>query len=176
MTLDACYQHVEALCQQRLPDDFHQRIVDNTQRVFAMRLQSVTNVTQVLDYLQQRSLPFCVASNGSLAKIAHSFDVTGLHVYFSENTIFSAQTMAAKPAPDVFLQAAETMGVPPELCWVVEDSLTGCTAAKRAGMHLLYFSEQLSQKVIDLTEPDAVMATMLDVQAFFVEKWGEVVI
>lgn len=65
---------------------------------------------------------------------------TGLHDRF-EGRIFSASQVAnGKPAPDLFLFAAESMGVAPESCVVVEDSPSGVEAARAAGMRCVAYA------------------------------------
>jgi beta-phosphoglucomutase-like phosphatase (HAD superfamily) len=66
--------------------------------------------------------------------------VTGLIGAF-EPYLFSARMVArGKPAPDLFLYAAERMGTPPEACVVVEDAVAGIRAARAAGMRVLGFA------------------------------------
>ncbi|MER5738667.1 MULTISPECIES: HAD family hydrolase [unclassified Streptomyces] len=99
--------------------------------VLDAELTAVEGVTEVLDAL---AVPYCLASNGSHAEIRRNLARTGLLDRF-EGRIFSARDVAkGKPAPDLFLHAAATMGVPPERCAVVEDSPYGVRAARAAGM------------------------------------------
>ncbi|MEU3746693.1 MULTISPECIES: HAD family hydrolase [Streptomyces] len=94
-------------------------------------LTAVEGVTGVLDAL---AVPYCLASNGSHTSIRKNLGRAGLLDRF-EGRMFSARDVArGKPAPDLFLHAAATMGVAPERCAVVEDSLYGVRAARAAGM------------------------------------------
>lgn len=84
--------------------------------------------------LRQLDRPYCVASSGPRDKIEHSLSITGLLGYFP-GRIFSAYDVGSwKPDPGLFLHAAETMGVAPERCAVVEDSVLGVQAGVAAGM------------------------------------------
>ncbi|MET8967616.1 HAD family hydrolase [Streptomyces hydrogenans] len=99
--------------------------------VLDAELTEVEGVTDVLDAL---AVPCCLASNGSHAEIRRNLTRTGLLDRF-DGRIFSARDVArGKPAPDLFLHAAATAGVPPERCAVVEDSPYGVRAARAAGM------------------------------------------
>ncbi|MEV6351750.1 HAD family hydrolase [Streptomyces hydrogenans] len=99
--------------------------------VLDAELTEVEGVTDVLDAL---AVPYCLASNGSHAEIRRNLTRTGLLDRF-DGRIFSARDVArGKPAPDLFLHAAATAGVPPERCAVVEDSPYGVRAARAAGM------------------------------------------
>jgi len=81
-----------------------------------------------------------VASSGSHDKMRFTLGKTGLFDRF-DGKIFSAdQVMHGKPAPDVFLFAAAQMGVKPDRCAVVEDSVAGVTAALSAGMSAFAFA------------------------------------
>jgi HAD superfamily hydrolase (TIGR01509 family) len=79
------------------------------------------------------------ASNSFTAYVEAALNRTGLVRFFGER-MFCADTVPnPKPAPDVYLAAARTMRVAPERCVVVEDSVTGVTAAAAAGMTVLGF-------------------------------------
>jgi HAD superfamily hydrolase (TIGR01509 family) len=111
--------------------------------VEAMRseLQPVDGIVDALDRI---ALPTCVASSGSHRKMRLTLGTTGLWDRF-EGRIFSATEVAqGKPAPDLFLHAAERMGVPPERCAVVEDSRFGVQAARAAGMRALGYAGGLT--------------------------------
>ncbi|GAB6858758.1 HAD family hydrolase [Microbacterium xylanilyticum] len=104
---------------------------------FRSRLRAVPGIEESLDALV---LPRCVASNSRHARIRESLSLTGLLDRF-EGRIFSAEDVArGKPAPDLFLWAAEGMGVAPERCVVVEDSAFGVQAARAAGMRVLAYA------------------------------------
>ncbi|MBF9195490.1 HAD family hydrolase [Microvirga terrestris] len=86
------------------------------------------------------SLPYrrCVASSSTPHRIALSLRITGLSALFDH--IFSAtQVSRGKPAPDLFLHAAEQMGVSPQDCIVIEDSAAGVQGALAAGMRVIGF-------------------------------------
>jgi HAD superfamily hydrolase (TIGR01509 family) len=108
---------------------------------FERELQAVPGIALALDRL---TLPWCVASNSTHAQVRSSLGQVGLLDRF-DGRIFSAQDVArGKPAPDVYLLAARTMGVPAERCVVVEDSRYGVQAARAAGMRVLGFAGGLT--------------------------------
>jgi HAD superfamily hydrolase (TIGR01509 family) len=103
------------------------------------RLVAVAGVEVVLKELQEKRIPFCVASNGKHEKMAVTLVKTNL-MHYVEGNIFSFEDVArGKPAPDLFLHAAKTMNVAPTETIVVEDSMTGVIAAKAAGMRALAY-------------------------------------
>ena len=100
-------------------------------------LEPVAGVMTVLDSLQEKRIPFCVASNGKHEKMRMTLAKTGIMPYV-QGRIFSFEDVTrGKPAPDLFLHAASTLNVVPTQAIVVEDSLTGIQAAVAAGMRPL---------------------------------------
>jgi HAD superfamily hydrolase (TIGR01509 family) len=77
--------------------------------------------------------PVAVASSAHPAVIDAALDALGLRPSLSA-VVSSDEVEHGKPAPDVFLEAARRLGVPPSACLVVEDSLNGVRAARAAGM------------------------------------------
>lgn len=105
--------------------------------VFERELEAVPGIHETLSAL---ALPRCVASSSTPERIAHSLALTGVDQFFEPDRIFSATMVErGKPAPDLFLFAADSLGVSPERCLVVEDSRFGARAAKAAGMRCLGF-------------------------------------
>ncbi|MFI2763211.1 HAD family hydrolase [Streptomyces echinatus] len=126
---------------QRLPEDFDDVFHARVFAAFERELRPVTGVTGVLEKLAADGVPYCVASSGSHARIRVGHRTTGLDRWFAEQRIFSSEDVGrGKPAPDLFLHAAERMGVAPERCVVVEDSPLGVQAAVAAGMDVYGFT------------------------------------
>ncbi|MGQ4390552.1 HAD family hydrolase [Streptomyces sp. SAS_270] len=126
---------------QRLPDDFDDIFHSRVFAAFERELQPVAGITGVLEKLAADEVPYCVASSGSHERIRVGHRTTGLDQWFEETRIFSSQDVGrGKPAPDLFLYAAERMGVAPERCVVVEDSPLGVQAAVAAGMDVYGFT------------------------------------
>lgn len=83
--------------------------------------------------------PICVGSNGERSSVIKSLKLTDLYDHFGghdEHIFTKIQVKNAKPAPDLFLYAAEKMNVSPEKCLVLEDSAAGVRAGRAAGMHV----------------------------------------
>lgn len=82
----------------------------------------------------------CIATGGIKGKTAKKIEITGIRKYFDENHVFTADMISqGKPAPDLFLLAAKTMGFKPDECVVIEDSLAGMRAGIAAGMLTIAF-------------------------------------
>lgn len=94
----------------------------------------------VLEMLEKSHFPRGVASNSSRRHVDHCLKLSQQYSYFSEEFIFTSQQVERpKPAPDLFLFAANRMGFKPEECLVVEDSAAGTQAAIEAGMDVVIF-------------------------------------
>jgi HAD superfamily hydrolase (TIGR01509 family) len=126
---------------QRLPEDFDDVFHTRVFAAFERELQPVAGAADVLEKLAADGVPYCVASSGSHERIRVGHRAAGLGRWFDEERIFSSQDVGrGKPAPDLFLYAAERMGVPAERCAVVEDSTLGVRAAVAAGMDVYGFT------------------------------------
>ncbi|MFF4210869.1 HAD family hydrolase [Streptomyces sp. NPDC001796] len=126
---------------QRLPDDFDDVFHARVFAAFERELKPVSGVETVLEKLTADGVPFCVASSGSHDRIRVGHRTTGLDRWFGDGRVFSSQDVGrGKPAPDLFLYAAERMGVAPQRCVVVEDSPLGVQAAVAAGMDVYGFT------------------------------------
>ncbi|MGW3355681.1 HAD family hydrolase [Streptomyces bungoensis] len=126
---------------QRLPDDFDDVFHARVFAAFERELRAVAGVDGVLEKLAADGVPYCVASSGSHERIRVGHRSAGLGRWFEEDRIFSSQDVGrGKPAPDLFLYAADRMGVAPQRCLVVEDSPLGVRAAVAAGMDVYGFT------------------------------------
>jgi len=117
-------------------------IVEREQEYFALargRLQSFPGLREALEELRQRQAPLAVASSGRPAKIRFSLEQVGLTEFFPV-LCSTIEVARGKPAPDLFLLAAQRLGLAPEECMVIEDSLPGIQAACSAGMRAIGFS------------------------------------
>lgn len=124
---------IEQLRGAALPDAFVPILRERTAALLQLRLQPIEGA---LELVRSLKIPFCLASNGPREKIELCLGVTGLLPYFDQR-IFSAYELGVwKPAPDLFLHAAERMGVTPSRCAVVEDSVPGALAGVAAGMRV----------------------------------------
>ncbi|MFF0115917.1 HAD family hydrolase [Streptomyces prasinus] len=132
---------VEERTGRRLPDDFDDVFHARVFAAFERELKPVAGAADLLEALAADGVPYCVASSGSHERIRVGHRATGLDRWFDDERIFSSQDVGrGKPAPDLFLYAAERMGVAPARCVVVEDSPLGVQAAVAAGMDVYAFA------------------------------------
>jgi HAD superfamily hydrolase (TIGR01509 family) len=102
-------------------------------------------VDELLSYLHEQCVPMAVASSSSMDLIEQHLEHGGVRGYFDK--LVSGVAMAhPKPEPDIFLRAAEELGVSPARTLVLEDSLSGVRAGVAGGF--------VAVMVPDLVAPD----------------------
>jgi HAD superfamily hydrolase (TIGR01509 family) len=119
-----------------LPADYDERRKIELLAALALDVAAITHVHATIDAI---SIPMCVASSGAHEKIFTTLSRTGLYRRFAPNIFSASQVRHSKPAPDLFLFAAQQMKCRPQRCIVVEDSAAGVTAAVAAGMSVIGF-------------------------------------
>ncbi|MFC5431053.1 HAD family hydrolase [Paraburkholderia denitrificans] len=119
-----------------MPADFLTTIDHNVDTALAA---SVSPINGVRDALRQIPLPAAVVSNSRMARVSASVRRAGLDPLFGPRVFSADQVARPKPYPDVYLFAAERLGVEPSRCLVVEDSVSGLNAARAAGMKTIAF-------------------------------------
>jgi HAD superfamily hydrolase (TIGR01509 family) len=135
-SLDFVIKDIESIIQKKLPSNFESEYRRISFIRFQQEIQPVKGIREVLEQLE---VPFCVASNGPLNKMALNLDLTGLSKYF-RGKMFSAYDINAwKPDPKLFLTAAKTLGFDPKDCAVVEDSPAGIKAGIAGGFDVFAF-------------------------------------
>jgi HAD superfamily hydrolase (TIGR01509 family) len=103
---------------------------------FRQELQPVNGVAATIASLPYRR---CVCSSSAPERLRLSLDVTGLAPLFGEHVFSAAQVQHGKPAPDLFLFAARSLGEAPSDAIVIEDAPLGIAAARAAGMRSIGF-------------------------------------
>ncbi len=127
---------IERELGRNLPEDFHTQVYAEIFRLFAVSLEATPHIEEALDGIM---LPACVASSGPPEKISTSLNHVGLYDRFAPHIFSAVQVANGKPAPDLFLFAAEQMQTTPARCLVIEDSVAGVAAGRAAGMTVLGF-------------------------------------
>ncbi|MEH2283814.1 MAG: HAD-IA family hydrolase [Nostoc sp.] len=134
-----CLAVIEQRLGRKMPQDFVTQLRTRTAKAFERELLPVQGIEAALDKI---NLPICVASSGPIEKIKLALRVTNLLPRFEGRIFSSYQIGSWKPAPDLFLYAAENLGVNAQFCTVVEDSILGVRAGIAAGMKVLGYSSQ----------------------------------
>jgi HAD superfamily hydrolase (TIGR01509 family) len=128
---------IEAEYGKPLPPDFEAGIEEAVAWRLMHELRTLPGVVAAVTALEG---PRCVASSTNLDPLRRNLRTTGLIDLFDPHIYSASQVSRGKPHPDLFLFVAETMGVKPARCVVIEDSVPGVTAARAAGMPVVGFT------------------------------------
>lgn len=138
------------------PDDMSARYIKKAAALLPTHLKRIEGAQRLVETAKD-NMKICVGSNGQRDNVIYSLEIAGLKQYFPDEHIFTGiEVEKPKPAPDLFLLAAEKMGVSPEKCVVIEDSVGGATAGVAAGMTTLGFTgcahnrAELTKKLNDI--------------------------
>lgn len=127
---------------KQLVDD-HYKYIENI--LFTTGPKKMPYIEELLKYLKESNYKVAVASSSNMDHIINNMEKTGLKKYIDEFAS-GAEVENGKPEPDVFLLAAERLGVKPEECLVLEDSKAGVIAGSSAGAKVIM--------VPDMFKPD----------------------
>jgi len=129
-SMTAVVEHYAALGRP-IPEQFSAELTAGVRAAFTSALCPIEGVSSVLEGLQ---IPHCVASSSDVDRVSLSLSLTGLAPHFDNRLYTSQMVERGKPAPDLFLHAAERMQADPRRTLVIEDSISGVAAGKAAGM------------------------------------------
>jgi len=160
----AVHEHYGALGRP-LPEEFSAELKARVRETFSASLSPIDGVGAALDILRS---PLCVASSSDLDRVSHSLALTGLSQYFGGRLYTSQMVKHGKPAPDLFLHAAEAMLADPRRTLVIEDSVSGVKAAKAASMTVWgfvggsHYAARDGRAILQAAGADRVFARMSD--------------
>ena len=117
------------------PEEINAEVVRRLEAVYREELPLLDGAVEAVEALAAR-WPLGLASSSNRELIDLVLRVSGLERWFAA-TVSSEEVPRGKPAPDVYLEAARRLGVPPGRCTAVEDSENGIRSAKAAGMRVV---------------------------------------
>jgi HAD superfamily hydrolase (TIGR01509 family) len=127
-----CEQRIVAQLGCRLPGGFVQQLENAVELAFE---RDLTCVAGAADFIKRHAVqPKAIASSSSREYLASTLDRFGLAEDFGEHLYSAANSKRGKPYPDIYLEAATGLGIPPVRCLVIEDSPVGVSAGVAAGM------------------------------------------
>jgi len=119
--------------------------------------------------LVEKLYPVCklgLASGSERAVVEAVLSLQDLRRFFSA-TVTASDIKQGKPAPDIFLRAAELLGIAPEDCWVIEDSKPGVAAGLAAGMRVIAITN--THPAEELRQATAVVRTYEEIGRLLLE-------
>ncbi len=102
-----------------------------------LQLEAFPGACELVHACRRSQMRVAVASSADQIKVAANLQKIGLPPAFWDAVVAGEQVRRKKPAPDIFLSAAQILGVAPDTCVVVEDAVNGIQAAKAAGMRCI---------------------------------------
>lgn len=123
--------------------ELRKQIFENTKEILSKNVPIKCGALELLRYLKDQGVRTAVASSSPLESIQNNLKVSGLESYF--DVIVSGEQVAhGKPAPDIFLMAAEKLNLRPEECYVFEDGPNGIYAGVKAGCATIMIPDLIS--------------------------------
>ena len=123
------------------------------------KFKLVDGAVELLDHLKENGVPFCLATGSNWLNVEFYIKHLELDRWFkSENLVYDDGTYPGKPAPDIYLMAAEKLGLPTADCLVFEDGTSGIRAANAAGVGgvVLVYDENLDSPLTESTRVDEI--------------------
>jgi HAD superfamily hydrolase (TIGR01509 family) len=120
-----------------LPPEFQSELANAVLADFERELKGIKGIAELIGRLDAR---VCVASSSSIERIRASLRIVGYANLFEPHVFSASEVARGKPEPDLFLHAAQRMGASAADCLVIEDSVHGVTAARRAEMVVFGFT------------------------------------
>jgi len=133
-----------------LPPRWAEGLAARITRELAGALQPMPGAVEAVAALAARGVPLAVCSNSGRAELAMKLTVLGLAPFFAGRVFSFEDVRRPKPAPDLYLAAAEACGVPQADCLVVEDSAAGVAAGLAAGCRVVALVPGLGVPVVGL--------------------------
>lgn len=134
---DELWKELAAEWSIGLPDDFPDQVRRKTEEALIRELRPIEGIKDALDRLPYER---CIASGASNRRLELTLGLTGLADFFQGRYFSGKMVTQGKPAPDLFLLAAEKMGFNPQSCIVLEDSVNGVLGAVKARMTVFGFT------------------------------------
>ncbi|MBW3696217.1 HAD family hydrolase [Vibrio sp. T187] len=107
---------------------------ENVQKLFQAHLKPMPGAKELIHFLEQEGIEFCVASNAPKDKIELSLEMTGLYQSFKGKVFSAFDANSWKPEPDLIMYTAMNMGFLPQDCIYIDDTPKGVEAGVRAGI------------------------------------------
>lgn len=121
-----------------------------------------TGLFELLDYLKEHGYKMAVATSTAHAKVMQNFDETGIQGRF-DAVVCGDMIEKSKPAPDIYLRAAELLGIDPKECMALEDSPNGLRSASSAGMYTVMIPDMIPANDELLAIASNKVDTLLDI-------------
>lgn len=156
----------EAIPNQQLCTGFWELARCKTREKLSGGMPVKDGARELLSLLYEKGVPIALASSTITQTVIRELTSADLFKYFTR-IIGGDKVEKSKPDPEIFLRAAEMLGVPAEDCIVLEDSKNGIRAAKAAGMMAIMIPDLISPDDEMKEKADIIVNSLNDVISFF---------
>lgn len=168
--VQASYQEIFQEFGKEQVDIFIKRSYEETYRIFETgEVPLKAGVLDLLDYLEAAGIPKVVASSNQRPVIQLLLDKAGIRDRFS--AIISAEDVQrAKPDPEIFIKALDTLATKAERTLVFEDSFHGVTAASQAQIPVIMVPDLILPTPEIEAQTETILSSLLDAPAYLAKK------
>lgn len=144
-----------------------QQLYDRYDEIAPQRLKAIAGAKALIEALLAQGIKVAVASSADRQKVETNLRVLGLPSDAFDAVVTGSDVARKKPQPDIYIAAANAVGVMPALCVVVEDAPAGVQAARAAGMETIAITSTLTAEYLHDAGADVIVDTMADIAARF---------
>ena len=131
------------------------------QNLLKTELRPMPGLDSLIDLLRDRGIPMAIASSSAIENVEIVLKALRLQEVIKV-VVSGTEVKRGKPAPDVYLKAAQDLGVEVKNCWVIEDAANGIEAGKRAGMRVIAVTSQYTRDQ-NFSKADRIVNSLGDV-------------
>lgn len=135
--------------------ELHARKRERYRELLAQEMRLVPGVTDFIVALLHRESPLAIVSAAPREEIDYVLRRAGLDECFAA-VISSDDATALKPDPEAYHRAIVMLGLPPQRCVAIEDSLTGLASGRAAGLSVVMLTTSCSRAALELAQPAVV--------------------
>ena len=143
--------------------EMKERVYQIYQEIAPEKLGIYEGAVELLIQLKQHGIHCVLASSADRLKIQTNLNVAGIHENLLSAIISGEDVERKKPAPDIYLTAAQKINILPVNCVVVEDALNGIKAAKAAGMKCIAVATTFDRQMLQEENPDFICGQIVEV-------------
>lgn len=144
--------------------DMKRRVYEIYLKIVRDKIKVYDGVHELLEFLRRKGIRTAVGSAADRIKVNANLAAAGISTELFSAIVSGENVKNKKPAPDVFLQAAQVMGANPADCIVIEDAVNGIRAAKAAGMKCIAVMSSFGRQELEKVCPDFICGDISDVQ------------
>lgn len=163
---------IERICKDRYGEDFDFERFVKLKEEYTEKLRKTEGIPlkkgfwELINFLKENNIPYIIASSTSTKRLKGMLETAGVADCFKK-FIGGDVVENGKPAPDIFLLAAETIGVKPNECIGVEDSQNGIVAVRAANMTSVFIPDCIAPNDIIRKSSDYILNSLDEIISLF---------